>query len=28
VVLDHPYDPKAYLDIHQEGWEKRIGTHK
>ena len=26
VILAHPYDPHAYLDIHQEGWEKRIGT--
>jgi len=25
VILAHPYDPNAYLDIHQEGWEKRIG---
>ena len=21
----HPYDPKAYLNIFQEGWEKRLG---
>lgn len=21
-----PYDPNAYLDIHQEGWEKRLGS--
>lgn len=28
VVLDHPYDPKAYFDLHQDGWEKRIGTQK
>jgi galactonate dehydratase len=26
VARDHPYDPSAYLDIHQEGWEKRLGT--
>ena len=25
VIYDHPYNPDAYLDIHQEGWEKRIG---
>lgn len=21
----HPYDPNAYLNIYQEGWEKRLG---
>ena len=21
----HPYDPKAYLNIYQDGWEKRLG---
>ncbi|MET0694440.1 MAG: mandelate racemase/muconate lactonizing enzyme family protein [Propionibacteriaceae bacterium] len=26
VARAHPYDPNAYLDIHQEGWEKRLGT--
>jgi galactonate dehydratase len=26
VVRKHGYDPNAYFDIHQEGWEKRIGT--
>jgi galactonate dehydratase len=26
VARDHPYDPKAYLNIFQEGWEKRLGT--
>ena len=25
VVRAHPYDPKAYLNVHQEGWEKRLG---
>lgn len=25
VAAAHPYDPKAYLDIYQEGWEKRLG---
>ncbi|MBA3710805.1 MAG: mandelate racemase/muconate lactonizing enzyme family protein [Planctomycetes bacterium] len=25
VALAHPYDPKAYLNVHQEGWEKRLG---
>ncbi|MBI2843814.1 MAG: mandelate racemase/muconate lactonizing enzyme family protein [Armatimonadetes bacterium] len=26
VVREHPYDPNACFDVHQEGWEKRIGT--
>jgi galactonate dehydratase len=26
VVHDHPYDPRAYFDTHQEGWEKRLGA--
>jgi galactonate dehydratase len=21
----HPYDPKAYLNVHAEGWERRLG---
>jgi galactonate dehydratase len=21
----HPYDPKAYLNIYKDGWEKRLG---
>lgn len=25
VALAHPYDPDAYLDVHQPGWEKRLG---
>ncbi len=25
VARAHPYDPKAYLNVHQEGWEKRLG---
>ncbi len=25
VARAHPYDPKAYLNIFQEGWEKRLG---
>jgi galactonate dehydratase len=25
VAAAHPYDAKAYLDIYQEGWEKRLG---
>ena len=26
VVKAHPYDPKAYFDVSNEGWEKRLGT--
>ena len=25
VALAHPYDPNAYLNVFQEGWEKRLG---
>ena len=25
VARSHPYDPKAYLNIFQDGWEKRLG---
>ena len=25
VALAHPYDPDAYLDVHTEGWERRLG---
>ena len=21
----HPYDPNAYLNVYEEGWEKRLG---
>ena len=26
VAREQPYDPKAYLNIFEEGWEKRLGT--
>ena len=26
VARAHPYDPKAYLNVFEEGWEKRLGT--
>jgi galactonate dehydratase len=26
VALAHPYDPEAYLDVHQPGWERRLGA--
>jgi galactonate dehydratase len=28
VARAHPYDPKAYLNIFEEGWEKRLGTER
>jgi len=28
VARAHPYDPKAYLDIHAEGWERRLGARR
>jgi galactonate dehydratase len=28
VAREHPYDPEAYLNIYQEGWEKRLGQPK
>ena len=26
VALAHPYDPDAFLNIFEEGWEKRLGS--
>jgi galactonate dehydratase len=26
VAREHPYDPNAYLNIHVEGWERRLGA--
>ena len=26
AIKRHPYDPHAYLNVHAEGWEKRLGT--
>ena len=26
VIREHPYDPHAYLNVHAEGWERRLGT--
>ena len=26
VALAHPYDPEAYLNVHEEGWERRLGA--
>ncbi len=28
VVKEHPYDPAAYFDTTQKGWEKRLGTKR
>jgi galactonate dehydratase len=28
VALAHPYDPDAFLNIHEEGWELRLGSRK
>ena len=28
VAREHPYDPKAYLNIFEEGWEMRLGTQR
>jgi galactonate dehydratase len=25
VIRAHPYDPNAYLNVHAEGWERRLG---
>ena len=25
VIKAHPYDPEAYLNVHAEGWERRLG---
>jgi galactonate dehydratase len=25
VIRAHPYDPQAYLNVHAEGWERRLG---
>ncbi|HEY2656363.1 MAG TPA: mandelate racemase/muconate lactonizing enzyme family protein, partial [Solirubrobacteraceae bacterium] len=26
VAGEHPYDPKAFLDVHEAGWEQRLGS--
>ena len=28
AIKEHPYDPHAYLNVHAEGWEKRLGIAK
>lgn len=28
VAKEHPYDPKSFLNIYKEGWEKRLGQAK
>jgi len=26
AIKAHPYDPHAYLNVHAQGWERRLGT--
>ena len=28
AIKAHPYDPHAYLNVHAEGWEQRLGTDR
>jgi len=28
AIKAHPYDPHAYLNIHAQGWERRLGTQR
>jgi galactonate dehydratase len=28
AIKQHPYDPNAYLNVHSEGWEMRLGTDR
>jgi len=28
AIKAHPYDPNAYLNIHEQGWERRLGTQR
>ncbi|MET0599983.1 MAG: mandelate racemase/muconate lactonizing enzyme family protein [Mesorhizobium sp.] len=28
VIGAHPYDPDAYLNVHAEGWERRLGSRQ
>lgn len=28
VARAHPYDPHAYLNVHEKGWEKRLGQER
>src|ERR1700754_4055524 len=28
AIAKHPYDPAAFFDTSQKGWEKRIGTKR
>ena len=25
VIKDHPYDVNAFLNVNEEGWERRVG---
>lgn len=26
AIRAHPYDPDAYLNVHEKGWERRLGA--
>ena len=26
AINEHPYDPDAFYNLHEEGWEQRIGS--
>jgi galactonate dehydratase len=26
AIKEHPYDPDAFFNLHEEGWEQRIGS--
>jgi len=28
AIKAHPYDPNAYLNVHAQGWERRLGTRR
>jgi galactonate dehydratase len=28
IARAHPYDPHAYLNVHADGWERRLGTDR
>jgi galactonate dehydratase len=28
AIEEHPYDPDAFFNLHEEGWEQRIGSRE
>jgi len=28
VIAEHPYDPNSYFDVHEDGWERRLGVRE